>query len=468
MKHFDFSTYISPFTWKYGSQEMQKIFSEENKFRLWRRIWVVLATLQQQAGLISQKELEDLKKNENNFDIERISSIEKETRHDVVAAIKEFAEKAKIGGGKIHLGATSMDIVDNADAMRLQLAMKIIEEKLINLLKVFCPKIEDYADFPCLGYTHLQPAEPTTVGYRLAFYAQDFLINLDFLRFVKKTYKGKGFKGAVGTAASYQQLLKGRKMNVEKMEMMMTKQLGIESVLIATQVYPRLFDYLILCVLASLSSSVAKFAADLRLLQQPSLGEWSEAFGEKQVGSSAMPFKKNPIVSENVCSLARYLAVLPAIILGNASHSYLERTLDDSANKRIVMAEAFLAMDQILINAEKLMAGLVINQERIAFNLNQYGSFAATEPILMVAVKKGADRQETHELLREISQTAWQAVQLGKPNPLPQLLLQNNILKRYLTAKEIGKLMEVKDHVGNAPQRALFLVKKIRRELHEK
>lgn len=462
MTKFDFSTYISPFTWRYGSGEMRRIFSEQYKYELWRKIWIALACTEYQAGLLTKQELDDLEKNEKNIDIERILEIEKETKHDVVSAIREFAEKAKVGGGKIHLGATSMDVVDNADMLRIKEALQMIETKLVKILPQLAKKIEKYADFPCIGYTHLQPAEPTTVGYRLAFYAQDLLTSLEYVAFAKKIIKAKGIKGAVGTAASYHALLKGNKVTVDQLEKEIMKQLDLDPVLISTQVYPRQYDFIVLSCLANLTSTIAKFAGDLRILQSPNFGEWSEPFGKKQVGSSAMPFKKNPTASENICSLARYVATLPTVALENATLSYLERTLDDSANKRIVIAEAFLATDQILITAEKIINGLVINENRIAHNLNLYAPFAASEAILMGAVKHGANRQEMHEVLRTISMTAWQKTQEGKPNPMEGLLINNPAIKKYLKKEEIKKLLDVKNHIGNAPERAKQLAKKIK------
>ncbi len=463
MTSFNFDTYLSPFTWRYGSEKMRYIFSEKHKVELWRKIWVALAQAQHQAGLVSKKELDDLKKNQNNFDIEEINRIEKEvTRHDVVAAIREFAQKAKVGAGKIHLGATSMDIVDNADAIRIREALNIVESKAIILLKLFSEKIEKYAGLPCIGYTHLQPAEPTTVGYRLSFYAQDLLTSLTFIRLIKKIIKAKGLKGAVGTAASYKTLLKDSETTLEGLEKKVMDFLGIEATLISSQVYPRQFDYLVLSSLASLSSAIAKFAGDLRILQSPNYGEWSEPFGKKQVGSSAMPFKKNPISSENICSLARYVLQLPPVALENATLSYLERTLDDSANKRTIMSEGFLTTDQILLTAEKIISGLVINEKRIAYNLNFYAPFAATETILMEAVKNGADRQEMHEALRNISMVAWLEIQEGKKNPMVELLTGDKKVNQYLSKEKIEELLDAKNYIGNAPQRALRLVKQIK------
>jgi adenylosuccinate lyase len=442
---------------------MRYIFSEKHKYELWRKIWMALAHAEHEAGLVSKAELSDLEKNENNIDIKRILEIEKDTKHDVVAAIREFAEKAQIGGGKIHLGATSMDVVDNADMLRMREALVVIEKKIHIVLSLLLPLITQYATFPCIGYTHLQPAEPTTVGYRFALYAQDIFGALNQLTFVQNTIQGKGMKGAVGTAASYSALLKGNKMSASMLEKKVMNRLGLPSVLIATQVYPRQFDYFVLSMLATLSSSVAKFAGDLRLLQSPNVGEWSEGFGKKQVGSSAMPFKKNPINAENICSLARFVARLPEIALENGTLSYLERTLDDSANKRLIIPEGFLAVDQILIVAAKILSGIVINEKRITQNLALYSPFAATESILMEAVKKGANRQEMHECLKNISMQAWSAIQTGAQNPMTQLLIKDKSISRYLTEKEILHLMDVTHHIGNAPQRALTLVKEIKK-----
>lgn len=462
MKQFDFSTYLSPFTWKYGSEEMRFIFSEENKSKLWRKIWVALATVQHKAGLVSKKELDDLVKHEKEIDIDRIQELEKEIHHDVMGGVLEFAEKAKKGGGKIHLGATSMDIAENADMIRIKEALKLIKQKLIFTLKEYAIQIERYANIPCIGFTHLQTAEPTTVGYRLSMYAQDLLNDLSLLHFSLNNIKGKGMKGAVGTSASYSALLKGRKMDEEKLDEIVMKYLGVESILIASQTYPRKFDFWVLTTLASIAQSLYKFAADLRILQSSPIGEWMEPFGKKQVGSSAMPFKRNPTNSERICGLGRYVSHLPVIAWGNAAHSYLERTLDDYiANRRTIIAEGFLAVDEMLMDTQKNVSNIIINETRIKYNLDLYGPFAATEPILMEAVKNGANRQEIHELLRGISMQAWQEVQMGKPNSMEQLLMANRTLIKYIKRNEIKKLMDVKNHIGNAPQRALKLVKLI-------
>ena len=457
----NFSTYISPLSWRYGSEEMKQLFSEQHKYELWRQVWVALARAQHQAGLVSKKELDDLIANQHNINIPRILEIEEATRHDVVAGLKQFAEVAPLGGAKIHLGATSMDITDNADAMRITQALVLIETSLKELLTEFSQKIIEYADVPCMGYTHLQPAEPTTIGYRLAYYAQDLFIDLEYLHFIQETFAGKGMKGAVGTRASYQVILNGTKLVPEDLDELVARELGIRVADITTQVYPRKFDYLVLSLLASIGSSLAKFAGDVRLLQSPSIGEWSEPFGKTQVGSSAMPFKRNPINSEKICSLARYIGQLPVVALENASVSYLERTLDDSANKRLIISEGFIALDETMRTAQKIVKGLVINKTRVAFNVNQYGPFAATEILLVELVKHGANRQEMHELLREISMEAWSLVQQGKANPMDQLLLDHPKIQQYLDKKVIKKSLDISHHVGDAPERAKALAKKI-------
>jgi adenylosuccinate lyase len=243
------------------------------------------------------------------------------------------------------------------------------------------------------------------------------------------------------------------------------EQLGIDAVLISSQVYPRKFDYYILSCLASIASSAAKFAADLRILQSPLFGEWSETFSKNQVGSSAMPFKRNPINSEKICSLARYVATLPHVVLENASLSYLERTLDDSANRRIVMSESFLSLDEILLTYKKILENINIHEKKISYNLNLYAPFSATEGILMECVKKGANRQKMHEELKKIAMKAWAAIQDGSENPLEQLLFKNKEIGTYLSQNEIKKLLDVSNHLGNASTRSLKLVKNIKKVL---
>jgi len=460
---FDFSNYTSVFSWRYGSSQMRHIFSEKHKYQLWREIWVSLARAQHAAGLISDEELIDLQKFQQDVDINEILENEKKTKHDVVAAIQEFASKAKIGGGKIHLGATSMDIVDNTDTIRIKEALTIIEQKILLILSSLSKLIERYADLVCIGFTHLQPAEPTTVGYRLSFYAQDLLLDYHYITFVLGHIKAKGMKGAVGTQAGYTAILEETAMDAMELEGEIMAKLGIEASLVSTQISTRKYDYLALSALGSVASSLAKFAVDLRILQSPAIGEWAEPFEKKQVGSSAMPFKRNPINAEKICSLARYVSSLQQIALENATHSYLERTLDDSANKRIIIPDGFLATDEIVNTAQKLISGLVINKKKIAYNLSQYAPFAATEKVLMEIVKRGANRQTMHEILRDISLKAWEEVENGGKNPMEHLLITHPDIKKYLNEKEIKKLADVTCYIGTASKRAILLTKEIKK-----
>lgn len=457
----DFSNYQSAFSWRYGSDQMRRIFSEENKYKIWRRIWVELAKAQYKHGLVSKQELDDLKKHQDDIDIKRILKIEAETRHDVVAAIREFAEKAKVGGGKIHLGATSMDVTDNADAIRICEAVNLIEERLKELLKKFSQKINDYADLACMGYTHLQPAEPTTLGYRFSFYAQDLLTDLTLLQFIKGQLKGKGMKGAVGTSAAYIKLLDVRA--AEELEKEIMGELGLKTFDITNQTYPRKMEFLISSVLSSIAQSLYKFAFDLRVMQSPGFGEWQEPFGKDQVGSSAMPFKKNPIKAEQICSLARFVINLSRVTWDNASGMILERTLDDSANRRAVLPEMFLATEEILNSATAIVGGLIVNKNRIQKNLETYWPFSVMEAVIVESVKKGADRQKMHEVCRRISIEAWQKTQNGKENPMKEWLLQDSQIREYLSEKEIEDLWDFNSHVGNAPQKARTLMKKVRK-----
>ncbi len=452
--------YQSVFSWRYGSGSMRQIFSEKNKYRLWRKVWVALAKAQHKKGLVSKEELEDLEKNQDNIDIKRIWEIEKDTCHDVVAAIKEFAEKAKIGGGKIHLGATSMDINDNADTIRITQALDLIEKELKTLLKNLGDKIKKYADFPAMGYTHLQPAEPTTLGYRFAFYAQDLLTDLEFLKFIKNNLKAKGVKGAVGTSASYVKLAGHEGAN--EMEKSVMDELGLTAFEVTNQTAPRKTEFLVASALSSIVQSLYKFAFDLRIMQSPGFGEWQEPFGEKQVGSSAMPFKRNPIKSEQICSLARLVVSLSRVTWDNAAHMLLERTLDDSANRRVVIPEIFLATDEILNSASSIVEGMIINEIVTKKNAEFFWLYSVTEVIIIEAVKKGADRQKIHEVLREITMKAWQDMHEGKQNPMIDLLESNSEITKYLSSAEIDKMMNVSSHVGNAPQKCREVLEKIK------
>ena len=461
----DWSRFLSPFAWRYGSDAMRQLWSEEHKRRLWRRIWVTLADVQSEAGLVSPEQVEELSAHRDDVDVERSAAIEAEIRHDLMAEIKAYAEQCPKAGGVIHLGATSMDIEDNADVLRMHDSLALIRAGLVEVLDVLAQHIEAEAETPVMGYTHIQPAEPTTVGYRLSQYAQDLLTDLQLLDGLHNTIRGKGFKGAVGTSASYQRLLAGTGLSAREMEARVMQRLGIAAVPVSTQTYPRKYDYLVLNTLGGIAQSAHKFALDLRLMQSPPWGEMREPFGKRQVGSSAMPFKRNPIIAEGICSLARYVASLPRVAWDNAALSMLERTLDDSANRRTILPEAFLATDEILRRAQRILKGLQIDRDAMARNLATYGPFAATESLLMELAVHGADRQQMHERIREHSMTAWQAVERSEPNPLFELLAADSRIGGYIPSDRTLQILRSGMSVGDAPERCLNFVTIVRETL---
>ncbi|GAB4550021.1 MAG: adenylosuccinate lyase [Anaerolineae bacterium] len=462
---FTHETYLSPFAWRYGGDAMRQVWSEAHKRRLWRRIWLALAEAQQALGLVTAEQVADLRAHVDHVDIQRAHRIEAEIRHDLMAELRAFAEQCPIGGPILHLGATSTDIEDNADALRLRAALDLLLEHLATLLHALAGQIERWAETPCMAFTHLQPAEPTTLGYRLAQYGQDLLTDFQELRRVRGEMRGKGLKGAVGSSASYVQLL-GSPAAARDLEARVMAALDLPAFPVTTQTYPRKQDWLVLNALAGLAGSLYKFAFDLRLLQSPPLGEWSEPFGGRQVGSSAMPFKRNPVNAENLDSLARYLAALPGVAWENAAHSLLERTLDDSANRRLILPQAFLAADEMLSRATRLVRELHIDEAAVARTLETYGTFAASERLLMELVKAGADRQVMHEVIRTHSMAAWEALKSGGPNPLPGRLSSDPQVTAYLSPGRVRALLDASDYVGDAPERAREMAGEISKRLH--
>ncbi|MGB8520200.1 MAG: adenylosuccinate lyase [Candidatus Tumulicola sp.] len=456
----DYRTYASPFSWRYGRAALRALFSERTRRRLWRCVWVALAEAQSAEGLVTAAELDDLRAHAHAIDIEAAHAIEREIHHDLMAEIRVFASQATLGGGKLHLGATSMDIEDTVETYRLRLALSWLGESLRELLLALAERVRRHADLVCMGFTHLQPAEPTTLGYRLAVYAQDLLIDDANLRFVFENVTTKGLRGAVGTAASYESLLdgSGRSSNIEAFVL---EQFGLEAREISTQTYPRKLDYLLLSALAGLGASLSKFAFDVRVLSSPEFGETAEPFGSAQVGSSAMPFKRNPILCERINSLARLLVAYSDTAWQNAATNLLERTLDDSANRRMILPEALLCADELIALAHRVVAGLRVDERRIAQNLRTYGPFSGTEAVMMEAVRSGGDRQALHESLRRASMEAWEALARGQDNPLSRLLAEDSGLTALVDPAEIRLLLDPGKHVGTAPQRARLLADRI-------
>ena len=458
----NYRTYASPFSWRYGRPELRALFSEHERRRLWRAVWIALAEAQAEAGLVSADELDDLRAHKNDIDLDAAHEIEAEIHHDLMAEIRLFARQAPVGGGKLHLGSTSMDIEDNVEIYRLRRALSLIGAALHQLLESFARRIREFADAVCMGFTHLQPAEPTTIGHRFAVYAQDLLVDDATMRFVFENLTAKGIRGAVGTSASYEQLLQRPGASAEQ-ERVILEKLGLEARDVSTQTYPRKLDYLLVSALAGLGASLSKFAADVRVLSSPEFGEMQEPFAKSQVGSSAMPFKRNPILSERVCSLARLLPNYAEVAWQNAATNLLERTLDDSANRRTILPEAMLCADELVSLSKRVVDGLTVNTRRVAENLRTYGPFAGTEAVMMEAVRSGGDRQVLHETVRTAAMTSWSALSRGEDNPLARLLTEEQELTERLDPAEIRRLLDPSKHVGTAEQRALAVAQKIDR-----
>ena len=465
MTQFTHDTFISPFTWRYGSKEMREIFSERHKRILMRTVWIALAKAEAGCGLVTPEQIAELEAHKYDIDIERAGEIEAEIKHDVMAEIRTYAEQCPKAGAIIHLGATSMDVLDNMDAMRLKEALDIIISRSRDLLSAFTEKAEEYKGLACMAFTHLQPAEITTAGYRISQSIQDLCDDITRLEEVYSSIRGKGMKGAVGTGASYKELVQGRGMTSIELEEKVMKELGLKAFDAATQIYTRKQDLKVVEALSSLCATMYKFAADFRIMQSPPIGEWSEPFGKKQVGSSAMPFKRNPINCEKIDSLARFVSSFYMTAWQNSVTTFLERTLDDSANRRIMLPEVFLASEECIITLRRVVSGMNIHESAVKKLMDSYGVFSATERLLMELGKRGADRQEMHEVIREESLRAWAEVQEGRENNLRENLENDERILAVLSKDEIDSLLDADAYTGDAVQRTDMVLAKARRIL---
>lgn len=461
MKEYDHSTYISAYTWRYGSEEMKEIFSEVHKRKLLRRVWIALAKAEAKAGLVTEEQVDELIAHKDDIDIDRASEIEEKIHHDLMAEIKTYAEQCPIAGGIIHLGATSMDALDNADAIRFKEAMDLIVAKTSTLIDELREKAEKYKCVATMAFTHIQPAEVTTIGYRLSQTIQDLEDDICQLIQTRNNIKGKGMKGAVGTGASYHVLLDGTGISSLELDNMVMNELGLESFDASTQIYTRKQDLRIIEALSNIACTLHKFSQDFRILQSPPIGEFSEPFGKDQVGSSAMPFKRNPINSEKIDSLSRLIESSYQCAWQNAATTVLERSLDDSANRRIFIPEAFIALDEILMTEIKIVKGMNVHQTATKRLMENYGIFASTERLLMELGKRGADRQQMHEVIREESIKAWKCVQEGCDNPLKKELMENSAILSYLSSDEISALLDANAYYGDAVERTEMVLAQI-------
>ena len=452
------NTYESPFNARYASSEMQELFSPDMKFKTWRRLWIALAEAERELGLnITEEQIEELKKFRDEINYEVAEKKEKEFRHDVMAHIHAYGELCPNARGIIHLGATSCYVGDNTDLIIMAEALKLVRKKLVSVVKKLADFAVKYKDMPTLGFTHFQPAQLVTVGKRACLWIQELLLDVEDLDHILSGMKLLGSKGTTGTQASFLSLFDGDHGKVKKLEKLVAEKMGFKEVFaVSGQTYTRKQDSRVLNVLSGIAQSAYKFSNDIRLLQ--SMKEVEEPFEEKQIGSSAMAYKRNPMRSERISSLARYViidALNPAI---TASTQWFERTLDDSANKRISIPEAFLAVDAILNIYMNVAGGLVVYPKVIEKHLLEELPFMATENIMMEAVKRGGDRQELHERIRIHSMEAGKQVKVeGKPNDLIERIAADKVFG--LTLEEIKSVLEPRNYVGRSPEQVEDFIK---------
>ncbi|MBQ8659039.1 MAG: adenylosuccinate lyase [Clostridia bacterium] len=446
----DHSIYNNPLITRYASKEMQQAFSDEKRFKLWRKLWVALAESEMELGLnVTEEQVAELKEYAEQIDFELAAKFEREVRHDVMAHVKAYGAYAKKAMPIIHLGATSCFVNCNAEAIMLDEALDIILKKLVNVmdkLSVFALK---YKDLPTLGFTHLQPAQLTTVGKRATLWLQDLEMDYENLVNAKAHIRLRGVKGTTGTQASFMELFDGDDEKVKELEKRVVSKLGYEKVYGVTgQTYPRKLDYNILCVLSQIAQSAYKFSNDIRLLQ--SMKEIEEPFEKNQIGSSAMAYKRNPMRSERIGALARYVISLPTNSAITASTQWMERTLDDSANRRIVNAQVFLAVDAILNIYMNVAENLVVYEKVIAKHIRAELPFMATENIMMECVKAGGNRQELHERIRVLSMEAGKNVKVeGGENNLIDLIKKDETFKPVWA--HLDDILDAKKFIGRAP-----------------
>lgn len=446
----DNSIYTNPLITRYASKEMQHAFSDEKRFKLWRKLWIALAESEMELGLnVTQEQVDELKLYADDIDYELAAKFEREVRHDVMAHVHAYGAYAKKAMPIIHLGATSCFVNCNAEAIMLDDALDIILKKLVNVMDKLKKFALNYKDMPTLGFTHLQPAQLTTVGKRATLWLQDLEMDYENLMNAKAHVKLRGVKGTTGTQASFMELFDGDENKVKELEKRVVSKMGYDKVYGVTgQTYPRKLDYNILSVLSEIAQSAYKFSNDIRILQN--MKEIEEPFEKKQIGSSAMAYKRNPMRSERIGSLARYVISLPMNSAITASTQWFERTLDDSANRRIVNAQAFLSVDAILNIYMNVAENLVVYDKVIAKHIRAELPFMATENIIMACVKAGGNRQELHERIRVLSMEAGKNVKVeGGENNLIELIKQDEIFKPVW--EHLDDILDAKKFIGRAP-----------------
>ena len=451
--------YVSPLSERYASKEMQYIFSPDMKFRTWRRLWIALAETEKELGLnITQEQIDELKAHKDDINYDVAKERERQVRHDVMSHVYAYGVQCPKAKGIIHLGATSCYVGDNTDIIVMAEALKLVQKKLVNVIAELSKFADKYKEQPTLAFTHFQPAQPTTVGKRATLWTQEFLMDLEDLEYVMGTLKLLGSKGTTGTQASFLELFEGDQETIDKIDPMIAEKMGFKNCYpVSGQTYSRKVDTRVLNILAGIAASAHKMSNDIRLLQH--LKEVEEPFEKSQIGSSAMAYKRNPMRSERIASLSRYVmvdALNPAI---TSATQWFERTLDDSANKRLSIPEGFLAIDGILDLCLNVVDGLVVYPKVIEKHMMAELPFMATENIMMDAVKVGGDRQELHERIRELSMEAGRTVKVeGKDNDLLERIAADPAFN--LTIEELRKSMEPSRYVGRAKEQTVTFIEK--------
>ena len=452
--------YVSPLSERYASKEMQYIFSPDMKFRTWRKLWIALAETEKELGLnITQEQIDELKAHAEDINYDVARERERQVRHDVMSHVYAYGVQCPKAKGIIHLGATSCYVGDNTDIIVMTEALKLVRKKLVNVIAELSAFADKYKEQPTLAFTHFQPAQPTTVGKRATLWTQEFMMDLEDLEYVLGTIKLLGSKGTTGTQASFLELFEGDQETIDKIDPMIAAKMGFkECYPVSGQTYSRKVDTRVVNVLAGIAASAHKMSNDIRLLQH--LKEVEEPFEKSQIGSSAMAYKRNPMRSERIASLSRYVmvdALNPAI---TSATQWFERTLDDSANKRLSVPEGFLAIDGILDLCLNVVDGLVVYPKVIEKHMMAELPFMATENIMMDAVKAGGDRQELHERIRELSMEAGKNVKVeGKDNNLLELIAADPAFN--LTLEELQKTMDPKKYVGRAKEQTESFIAKV-------
>lgn len=451
------ASYQSPLQGRYASPAMLKLFSNDTRYGTWRRLWVALAETEMELGLpITPEQVEQLRAHVDDIDYDCVAAKEKEIRHDVMAHVYAYGVKCPLAKGIIHLGATSCYVTDNADVLILKQGLELIRKKMVKVLENLAKFAAKYRDLPTLGYTHLQPAQPVTVGKRATLWMQDLLMDYDDLCYMQSQLKLLGSRGTTGTQASFLELFDGDHEKVKKLDEMVAHKMGIDGVFpVSGQTYPRKLDSRVLGVLGGLAQSAYRFGNDLRLLQH--MREMEEPFEKHQVGSSAMAYKRNPMRSERICALSRHIITLTQDTAMTACTQWFERTLDDSANRRLSLPEAFLAADAVLELYANIAGGLVVYPKMIERDINDNLPFMCTENILMEAVRRGGDRQELHERIRVHSQAAAARVKAEG--------LDNDLLDRIaadpafpLERAHLDELLDAKLYIGRAPEQVVEFI----------